>query len=46
MSDLIAIALASLPILVFAALVIETFRSTPTAGDGLPVDLLRRSFGA
>jgi hypothetical protein len=45
MSDLIAIAIAALPFMVFVALVVETFRNVPSAGDGLPVDLFHRSFG-
>jgi hypothetical protein len=46
MPDLLAILLASLPFVVFVVLVIETFSTTPTGADGLPVDLLHRSFGA
>jgi hypothetical protein len=46
MPDLIAVVLASLPFILFAILLIETFRNTPTASDGLPVDIFHRSFGA
>lgn len=46
MPDLFAVVLASLPFIVFVLLVIETFRTTPSAVDGQPVDLFRRSFGA
>jgi hypothetical protein len=46
MSELFALVLASLPFLLFALLLVETFRDAPTAGDGLPVDLFHRSYGA
>lgn len=46
MPELFAVVLASLPFILFLLLVVETFRNTPSAGDGLPVDLLHRSFGA
>ena len=46
MPDLFALVLASLPFILFVLLVVETFRNTPTAGDGLPIDLFHRSFGA
>ncbi len=46
MPDLTAVVLTSLPFILFVLLVIETFRNTPTAGDGQPVDLFHRSFGA
>jgi hypothetical protein len=46
MPDLFAVVLASLPFILFAVLVIETFRNTPNASDGLPIDLFHRSFGA
>lgn len=46
MPELFAVVLASLPFILLVLLVIETFRYTPTAGDGLPIDLFHRSFGA
>lgn len=46
MSELFALVLASLPFLLFALLLVETFRDAPTASDGLPVDLFHRSYGA
>jgi hypothetical protein len=46
MPALIAVVLASLPFILFALLLIETFRNTPSASDGLPVDIFHRSFGA
>jgi hypothetical protein len=46
MSDLMALALAALPFVLFVLLIVETFRDRPTAADGLPVDLFHRSFGA
>ena len=46
MPDLFAVALASLPFILFVLIVLETFRNTPSAGDGQPVDLFQRSFGA
>ena len=46
MPDLFALVLASLAFILLVLLVIETFRNTPSAGDGQPVDLFHRSFGA
>jgi hypothetical protein len=46
MPELLAVLLASLPFILFVLLVVETFRNTPTAADGLPIDLFHRSFGA
>jgi hypothetical protein len=46
MPDLFAVVLASLPFILFALLVVETFRDAPSAGDGLPIDPFHRSFGA
>jgi hypothetical protein len=46
MPDLFAVVLASLPFILFVLLVIETLRNTPSAGEGLPIDLFHRSFGA
>lgn len=46
MPELFAVVLAALPFILFVLLVVETFRNTPSAGDGVPVDLFHRSFGA
>jgi hypothetical protein len=46
MPELFAVVLASLPFILFVVLVVETFRNTPSASDGLPIDVFHRSFGA
>jgi hypothetical protein len=45
-SQLIAIVLASLPVLAFVVLVAATLRTAVGSGDYPPVDLLHRSYGA
>ena len=44
--DLVALALASLPLLAFVALVIETIRGGSGAADLPPANLLQRACGA
>lgn len=46
MSDFIAIALASLPMLAFVALIVETFRASRSEAEVPPVDLFHRAYGA
>jgi hypothetical protein len=46
MSELIALALASLPLLAFVALVVETLRVGRGAANYPPADLLYRAYGA
>lgn len=46
MSELIALAFASLPILAFVTLVVVTLRVATGSGDYPPVELLHRSYGA
>lgn len=46
MSELIALALASLPLFAVVALVVMTIRTAMGAGDYPPIDLLHRSYGA
>ena len=46
MSELIAMMVASLPILAFVTLVVLTLRVGAGPGDYPPVDLLHRSYGA
>jgi hypothetical protein len=46
MSELIALFLASLPVLAFFALVVLTLRVATGPGEYPPVDLLHRSYGA
>jgi hypothetical protein len=46
MSELIALFLASLPVLAFLALVVLTLRVATGPSDYPPVDLLHRSYGA
>jgi hypothetical protein len=46
MPELFAVVLASLPFVLFVALLIETFRNAPSADDGVSVDLFHRTFGA
>jgi len=46
MSELIALVLASLPVMAFVALVAATLRTVAGSGDYPPVDLLHRSYGA
>ena len=46
MSEFFAIALASLPMLAFVALIVETFRASRSDADLPPVDLFHRAYGA
>jgi hypothetical protein len=46
MSEVIAIALASLPILAFITLIVETFRASRSEAELPPVDLFHRAYGA
>jgi hypothetical protein len=46
MSELIALFLASLPVVAVLALVVLTMRVATGPGDYPPVDLLHRSYGA
>ena len=46
MSEFIALALASLPLLAFVALVVETLRVGTSAATYPPADLLYRAYGA
>jgi hypothetical protein len=46
MSEIIALALASLPVIAVFALVVMALRAATGPGDYPPVDLLHRSYGA
>jgi len=46
MSEIIALALASLPVIALFALVVMALRTATGPGDHPPVDLLHRSYGA
>jgi hypothetical protein len=46
MSEFFAVVLASLPVLAFVVLVVETFRAGRSEAELPPVDLLHRAYGA